>query len=425
MKVSRWLVPVLTSGGLCFSGSARGDLQNDVARLTRAVITHKPRHLGPRILEQADELPLLLPQPLTPKRASDCVHVVALAAQGVQFMLSVPAANEDTDDVALSSRAGMIEFVHCGLPDASFGDLSLIMLSTRGIVDIVGYVNHSPQPEALRFLPWRAAGQEAAELNLEHRVAFGSIDERLQRLEQHAMFNAADRTEQKPIPNQDLESGELLVGFDPGCHEVQLVIELSRPLGPAGDLEPELVWTDNGEPARSSLSNSPSSTFRICTAAARVARLSFNPNAAYAKAVLFRAHYLWPRGIPSNWSMQARDQMALTLFWRHLPSLATLPAMSWVGSSSPTSVVMPVAANSCYLAVVATSHGNQNDIALSVSSDSRWASASSLYDMGASVAFCVGRTTSVSLAVDARGSDVVWILGVWSIARGPMYSDFS
>jgi hypothetical protein len=75
--------------------------------------------------------------------------------------------------------------------------------------------------------------------------------------------------------------------------------------------------------------------------------------------------------------------------------------------------------------MVATSHGSINDVSLSISSESRSISDTSLDDVGASAAFCVSRATSVKVDVDARGEDVVWILGVWAIASGPLHSDFS
>lgn len=410
---------------LAWGRNAAADLHDDVTRLSRAVKTQKPYHLGPRVLEQGEELPLLVPDPLTPKRPVDCLHVVALSAPSTQFVLSVPADGETVDDVTIPSRAGLLEFVHCGMPDASFGSLSLVMLSPRGAVDLIGYIDQNAKAGASKWLPWREAGREANELRLQHRVAFGELNERLKRLERHAAFHAADRTERKPISAQDLDSGELLVGFDPGCHEVQLVIDLESKQAEAVDLNPDLAWIDDGELAARNISSSPSPTFRVCTGTARIARLSFAANPAYHKAVLFRAHYPWPGGIPANWASQARDQMALAMFRRHLPSLPSLPAQSWIGNSSATSVSMTVSPRSCYLAIVATSHGSQNDVSLAISDDSRWIADASLDDVGASVAFCVGQASNVKMDVDARGTDAVWILGVWAIANGPLFSDFT
>ena len=108
-----------------------------------------------------------------------------------------------------------------------------------------------------------------------------------------------------------------------------------------------------------------------------------------------------------------------------MPALATLPARSWIGSSIATSLLVPVAPRTCYLAIAATSQGPINDISLAISNESRWIADSSIDAVGASVAFCVSQANSVKLDVDARGTDVVWILGIWAIAGGPLHADFS
>ena len=156
----------------------------------------------------------------------------------------------------------------------------------------------------------------------------------------------------------------------------------------------------------------------VCTAVARVAKLSFTAFENDTSAVLFRAQYPWPSGIPSNWAVQAHNQIAEALFRRHLPSLPTLPAQAWIGGSSPTTLVVPVAPRSCYLAMVATSQGSTNDLTLAVTADSRWMADNSFDNAGAGVAFCVNQARSVKLDVDSRGMDVVWILGLWNVASG-------
>jgi hypothetical protein len=415
-------VPLLA---LAFTSNAVADLQDDVTRLARGAKTHNLHHLGPRVLEQGEELPLLVPERLAPKKSADCLHLVALSAQTVQFVLNIPSFNEMAEDLSLPSRAGLLEFVRCGSPDVTYGDLSLTMLSPRGALDVVSYTDQSPVAGALKRLPWRNSGREATELSLEHRVAVGNLSGRIGRLERHAAFRLADRTEQKAIPNQDLESGEVLVGFDPGCHEVKLVIDLDTNQTESLDLSPEFAWTDDSALFAPDTSSSHSPTFIVCTATARIARLSFIANSAYLRAVLFRAHYPWPTGIPSNWATEVRNQMALALFRRHLPSLTSPPSQSWVGSSNATSLRMAVAPRSCYLAIVAANRASQSDISLSIANESRWIADASLEDVGASVAFCVSQAGNVKLDVDARGSNVVWILGVWAIANGPLHADFT
>ena len=413
-----WVLSTLATASPAFA-----DLQDDVTLLTRNLKNKKPYHLGPRILEQADELPLLVPELLTRSDPKACLHLVALSAQSVQFIVSVPSDDEDGADSTVSSRAGLIEQVRCGQAQEPLLDATLTMASPRGVVEIIGFNDDNPAPVAERVLPWRTAGDEAPEHSLNHWAAPPNLPARLGHLEQRAAFQGADRTERRNVPGSELQSGELLVGFDPGCHEVQLVVETDDQHPPVQN--PELYWADNGQLAARDWSNALSPTFHVCTAVARIAKISFDACPVNTRAILFRSHFPWPAGIPANWASQARDQMALALLRRHLPSLPTLPAKSWIGSSSTTSLLVPVAPRSCYLAIAATSQGPVNDISLAISSESRWIADSSLDAVGASVAFCVSQATSIKLDVDARGADVVWILGLWAIAAGPLHADFS
>ena len=111
-----------------------------------------------------------------------------------------------------------------------------------------------------------------------------------------------------------MRAGQLLVGFDPGCHELKFIVSFDHQELELPELNPELVWADNAQLAVSELSTSPVPTLRLCTAAARLAKLTFAACPEKAKAVLFRAYFSWPQGIPSNWAADARNQMAETLF---------------------------------------------------------------------------------------------------------------
>lgn len=425
MRMNRFSGAPWIVAGLTCTSVAAADLQSDVVRLLERLSPNKAYHLGPRILEQGDELPLLLPGALADPPSKSCLHIVALAAQSVTFSLNIPSVEAELDDVTVPSRAGVVEFIHCGGAGGSLSDANVIMLSPRGVVDIVGYVETSPRPSATRILPWRAAGDEAPERSLSYVRPSTVQSTRLDHLELQAAFQAADRTERRSIPHEDAKAGQHLIGFDPGCHQLQLVADRSDPSFSSDDPGPELIWADNEQPAARELSSSPTPTFRVCTAVARVAKLTFTAFEDDTSAVLFRAQYPWPSGIPSNWAVQARNQMAEALFRRHLPSLSALPAQAWIGGSSATSLVVPVAPRSCYLAMVATSQGSINDLTLAVTAESRWMADNSFDNAGAGVAFCVNQAKSVKLDVDSRGTDVVWILGLWTVASGPAHADFT
>ncbi len=425
MRMIRSRAALCLTVSLVCTRIAAADLQSDVTRLMTRLSSNKPYHLGPRILEQGDELPLLLPSALTDSTSKNCLHIIGMAAQSISFSLNIPSNDDDVDDVSFPSRAGVVEFIRCGEGGISLSDATVMMLSPRGIIDLIGYVENSSQPSITRILPWRAAGDEAPERTLNHATESAALATRLDNLELQAGFQAAARTERRLIPPEDAESGQLLIGFDPGCHLLQLVADRSDHGLWIDDLTPELVWADNEQPAARELSSSLTPTFRVCTAVARVAKLSFTAYSSDLNAVLFRAQFPWPNGIPSNWAVQARNQMAEALFRRHLPSLPALPAQAWIGGASATSLVVPVAPRSCYLAMVATSQGSTNDLTLAVTSESKWMADNSFDTAGAGVAFCVNQAKTVKLDVDSRGMDVVWILGLWNVASGPAQADFT
>ena len=151
--------------------------------------------LGPRILEQGDELPLLLPDGLTQSTSRGCLHIVALSAQTVQFAIDLPSPDATLEDVTIPSRAGLVEFVHCGKFSESVVTANVTMISPRGALDIIGFIDQRPQADALQILPRRAAGIEAPERNLVRSTDNISLTTRLEQLEQRAAFQSATRTE--------------------------------------------------------------------------------------------------------------------------------------------------------------------------------------------------------------------------------------
>ncbi len=77
MRATCGVGALLGVASLAWSAMAGADIQNDVAALLRRWKPNKPYHLGPRVLEQGDELPLLLPSILARSSSTSCVHVVA------------------------------------------------------------------------------------------------------------------------------------------------------------------------------------------------------------------------------------------------------------------------------------------------------------------------------------------------------------
>lgn len=425
MISGRWCTAGLV-GILGFIGCppAKADLQSDVSRLQQALSGARPYRLGPRLLEQGEELPLLIPAELREAPQAQCLHVVALAAENIHFSCEVPD-NENAAVEDLPSRGGLLEVVRCGPERANLAAATLTMFSPRGLVEVLAFASHGSKVQSRDLLPSRAVGIEQPERQVERQNEAPPIEAWLRQLERNATLQRATRTEQRRVPATDKKLGETWLGFDAGCHELRMLtsVDWQNQQQPSGATL-EVIWEDSDEPVVQSELTSRAPTLRICTEEARSARLRFPPLAAAVDAVVFRARYPFAQAIPGHWAIPARQRMALAFTRMQLASASEAAlAGAWMGQSTQVRFGFPLVARGCYLAVVASTASNAGDLALSVQVAGRWFSDGSVDGGFANVAFCPDREQAAQIEVDAQGSTSPWILGLWHVGQVHIAAD--
>jgi|GEM_PF-2939620 len=397
----------------------RADLQEDVRRLTRAVNGRAVHRLGPRLLEQGEELPLLLPPRFWSHPGDDCTHVVVMGAQSVHFSCEVAEQAEEVG-APVSSRAGLVEVVRCGEGRQELADLTVTMLSTRGPLEAIAFSAPSPIPIAVHVLPNRFVGLEAPERVLAREAELPRLGAWLNAAEAKAQAQGASRTERRVIRGEDKSLGEALIGLDPGCHELQLIADVDLEAVDGNLARVELIWQSTDDTAAEEQWHTRAPTLRVCTALPNVGQLHFPALPRTATGVLFRAHYQWPAGIPSHWATPARNRVARALWQRQVQMLSSAPVRSWLGGGTAMSLNVPVMPGACYVATLAATAPVAGQLSLEVMSGSRLSSDSSVDDSAASVAFCQEHGDAASIGVDAREANTTWILGLWHVASLPV-----
>jgi hypothetical protein len=397
---------------------AKADLQDDVARLLTLKGTRLAYHLGPRILEQGEELPLLVPPKVLTDPANLCTHLVVIGAQSIHFNCEMAtAAGDDAKDGSLASRAGLVELSRCGAERADLSDLVVTMASLRGTIEVIAVSTSAGDKLTPTVLPNRNVGSETSERNVRRASELPHLEPWVQRLESKAALQGATRTERRVLPIEDKVLGETLLGFDPGCHETRLLLDVDWGYLDIPDDTTELTWEDNDSvAARGTLHNRSPALF-ACTAVPRVAKLHFPALPHSVAGALFRAHYRWPGGVPAHWALPVRNRIAQALTQRQMTALKSAPTRSWMGGATEVTLSVPVMRRNCYVAIVAAVDEVAGDIFMSVSSSIRGVADSSMDGAVASAAFCQFENETVTISIDARESNATWIAGLWNVTE--------
>jgi hypothetical protein len=411
-------------GALFWSARALADQQDDVNRVLSHVGKTSAYHLGPRLLEQAEELPLLLPPRVTDARSPGCAHVIVIGAQSVHFSCGPSTSASDTWGDVTASRAGMLEVVRCGDERRDLADATVTMLSLRGPIDAIAFLSSSSAPISNAVLPNRAIGVEVAERTLNRATELPRLGPWLRQLETSAALRGATRTERRALPVQDKIAGESLIGFDPGCHEVHLLADLDWESVDDAGAGVDLTWLDTGELAVQDTLNSRTPSLRVCTSQPRTGQLRFPILPQSAAALVVRSHFAWPGGIPAHWADTVRNRIAQVLVEKRVKSLAPTPVKAWMGGATSLTLELSLNRRSCYIAIVAAATSATGDISLEVRSGPQWGTDSSLDDLAAGVSFCQGEHDTATVAIDARDTSATWILGIWNVAALPPQPDY-
>lgn len=219
--------------------------------------------------------------------------------------------------------------------------------------------------------------------------------------------------------------GQARLRLEPGCHRVVMMPETldngrTIPL----DLDIEVREPGSEEAIEQDKSFATDAIVDLCVGSLRVVEVFFGGANHGGEVILLHGNWPLQEGIPEDWAPAARASLTRSLLHRRSPRLVKEPVWQGTGVTGTTIMSVPVAPNGCYLIGASAESGDARAMQVS-------AQAGAVYseDNGgggieaAAVALCVGGAHSIRVEVDALGSRIVWVAGVWKVAHVALGSE--
>jgi len=415
--------------GLLAAPASAADLGADAARLASSwAKLGRVDRLEPRLLERGEIRPLLLP-PGLPKRVDEgtCTTLVVLGALSTNFVLRFlpaegrsPLAQGDWPEVSV---AGAAELTRCGSRRGSLKRVVVEMRSPRGVLEfLVVETRGKPEPTLRSVLPHRDPGPVTPLPSSGPRPSPGPLEARASAVEARVRRLGAAGIQHELMMAAEDGSGETLLRLDTGCYRFDVLapaVETADSRGLDVDIEVGVALT--GEILGSDRTENSDATTEFCIGEPRVALLRFAGALPQAPVVLLQARWELPYGLPERWGSDARAELAEAVRPSHNRSLGGSPVYDSIGVGGTTLLPVELEPGACYVAVAAPVRGHSAAVALVAEVGSQLARNHSPEEgRGTVVAFCAGGASRGKLRVDAHGTGVMWLLGVWQTSRLPL-----
>ncbi len=405
---------MLLWAALLSSPATQADLASDLRRLLHAYRSLHPLHLGPRVLEYGERLPLLLPEALTSELpGSACTRVVVLAAPNVSLVLRFGVAPVES----AASQAGLVDVTRCGSERTELATAEVELLSPRGILELLVVPDGRDSLPASHWLPHRNPTPTANPRPLGPRFAPRDLATRLARRSEVARAAGARSITERALLPSELAAQEIRVLLARGCHRVALLgVGTTERDSASLDLDLEVSWPDDAQPPLLDESEATDATHSFCLEEPRSTRLRWVGLSPTSGAVLWTAQFDFPSAIPNNWSSLAQRRLALALHSRELSGFDGPLVAAFLGAMGSTTVHVPVEEGACYLASLGITQGTPDSVALSLSDRTLVRLDVPLDpDRAPLIAFCSAFGEPVGLTANVRGNEIAYILGLWKV----------
>ncbi len=396
-----------------------GALAHDVAALQLSWSAEaEVGRLEPRLLERGDRRPVFLPQAALDDETESCTTVAVLGARNLSFVLLF-----GSDESASSRRAwpvpsstGVAEVTRCGARKSLLEGLTVQMRSPRGLVEYLVAVSKEPPTPVVEVLPRRDPGPSQSATSVGPRPSLPSVPERIERAEARARREGA-KSSQRITANADRTGrGFAALQLEPGCHRIDV-------LGPPGsegdvDIDAELSTLSGDEELTRDDSENGQATLRYCVGRGTRVRLAFGGAAGESDVSIVQSSWDLPDALPPEWGPVARGRLAMALGQDLLRALSASPIYSSLGVQGATLLPIEVEPGACYAVAVGSIRGDVMNLALGVDAVAlRRENHSSNALEGVALTFCNRQSKRATLEVQATGSGLAWLLGVWQTSR--------
>ena len=407
---------------LALSGVAAADLGADVERVKLGwARSSKLVEQTPRLLERGAIRRLFLPKEAIDPTTDDCTTVAVLAAPSTNFVLRfLPTAEEGaaSRDWPEPSIAGAAQVTRCGARKAMLSRVAVEMRSPRGVLEFVVARSSEPMPSLLKTLPHRDPGPPGRRRETGPPASLAPLADRVLRIQhRNAQNNGLDPYERK-VPSSRTGTGNKLFRLDAGCHRFDVLGEASEDEEHPTDVDVMVKSVADDSLLGEDRSDNADASVEFCVGEQEIVKLSFQGAAPRSDVAVVLASWHLPEGLPQAWGARARASMAEAVGKAQFPALTQSPVFASLGVQGPTFLPVEVLPDACYLVVVAAIRGATNGIAIAAESGGSLGQNQSQPDEpSTSLAFCAEGSDRALIEVEAHGSGLGWLLGVWQVGN--------
>jgi hypothetical protein len=401
---------------------ASADLGADVERVKLAwASSAKLVEPSPRLLERGAIRRLFLPRENLDPTNDECTTIAVLGAPSTNFVLRfLPAAEEGalSRDWPEPSIAGAAQVTRCGARKAMLSRVAVEMRSPRGVLEFVVARSNEPMPSLLRTLPHRDPGPPGRRRETGPQASLAPLPDRvLGARHRNAQNNALDPYERTVVSSRT-GTGHKLFRLDPGCHRFDVLGEASDDEEHPTDVDVLVKSVADEQLLAEDRADNADAAVEFCLGEQAIVKLSFQGAAPRSQVALVLGSWRLPAGLPEAWGTRARASMAEAVGKAQFSALKESPVFATLGVQGPTFLPIDVLPQACYLVVVAAIRGATHGIAIAAESGGFMGQNQSQQDeTSTSLAFCAEGNEHALIEVEAHGSGLGWLLGVWQVGQ--------
>ncbi|MFO0678387.1 MAG: hypothetical protein U0169_17755 [Polyangiaceae bacterium] len=350
---------------------------------------------------------------LGPTPASSCVHVAFIGARGASFHVRALGIDED-ESRGTSNRAASVAGVASLAICTTVEPIRIRITSDagRGTIETVVGRSRSAVPEVAVILPDRIGTlsgnpAEPGELPLPPPVgkraddAEGRVTWRGGAILPRLTGNASREG-----------GGSVDLSVPPGCHSFELFGESPKARMSGRrvrlDLDAELRGEEDEVVARDR-SEAPDGHLFACVGESLTGRIVFGGSVAEGPVLVTHGFWPIPENLPANWGEPARAKFASALHGRKVLPPREPPVLLAQGPAGSTPIAVPIDPGTCYVAVVAITHGASRGLGVRLHlGKEQFAEERGRANDASVVAFCARTHDKARLEVDARGTSIAW-----------------
>lgn len=414
---------------------AAADLSEDAERLAlewsrRGASTQR---LAPLFAEHGQSRIIDIAANAASDAAPGCITVAFLGAPTIDFAAAPlregvplellplpdghPAVSLDADSVR--STQGIVTFTRCHEERRSLTRLVVSMRSQRGAIDTVVARSAASLGDAREVLSERVAGFVAPRGNPGRPLEPGPLQERVVRAEERARNDGAQSFARVSSAASAEGLGQTRLRLAEGCHRIAVMAAVPNTFPHhATDIDAE-ARDDDGRVLARDRSETPDARLDFCVGEAVRVTVLYGGASGAVPVMVTDAVWPMPAFMPNHWGTRVRAGFASAFRRRNAPEPAALPAVESMGSSGATMIPVSIEPGRCYFAAAAVLRGEPRSIRIAATLGGRFVRDDALdRPEGVGLAFCSDGEESARIEIDARGSNVFWVFGLFPFGGG-------